>query len=264
MNIPVYIKAKSKRRLNVGKEIAEVNRLRLNYERRLTLKFIRLFQKIGKDAASVYQNGGRVENSLRDIDDEVAKLLRNHYSDVIPTFARRVVDGYKLTPDLTFQQYIDLYYVLFGALKVQAIANTTRNQILATIFAAEADTALGSREIARQIEERTSGAISRSRALTIARTETNSAASWASHKSAEDMPLTFKKQWSSVGDARTRAHHAAMNGVEVAENEDFVLRVNGQEFRMAYTHDPRGGPANVINCRCSTLYIADDDEIFGD
>lgn len=261
MTFPVAIKRRSKRRLNVAKEVAQVNRIRLSYERSATTRFIKLFEKYGRQAARLYPLGvqsGALTNGLR---DDVEKILRAHYADVISTFGQRVLDGYKF--ETRFEQMIDLYYLLYGADKVTSITNTTRNIIRGAIFAGEAE-ALGVSAIAKLIREKTGGSIGRARAATIARTETHAAASYATHETTQELPMTFRKEWSSVGDARTRSHHAAMNGVQVGADEDFIVRVNGTEYRMAHTHDPRGGAINNINCRCTTLYIADEDEIFRD
>lgn len=259
---PVYItKNRSKRRLNVAKEVATINRLRLNFERSLTDKLIRLFVRTGKQAASDYRRGGQVGGLAASFRQDLEDIMRPHYGEVISVFAGCMFDGYKLEP--RFEQLLDTYYLLFATARIVGINNTTRNIIRGAIFAGEAE-GLGVDAIAKLIVERTAGAMGRARSATIARTETHAAASYAQHQAADQMPLTFLKEWNSVGDSRTRPHHAAMNGVQVGENEDFVVRVNGQEYRMAHTHDPRGGAVNNINCRCVTLYIADDDEIFRD
>lgn len=259
---PVFItKARSKRRLNVAKEVATINRLRLNFERTLTGKLIRLFERTGRRAARDYKRGAQFGALAGDLERQLLDVMRPHYREVISLFAGRMFDGYKLEP--RFEQLLDKYLLLFAAQRIKGITNTTRNIIRGAIFAGEAE-ALGVGAIADLIVERTGGAMGRSRAATIARTETHGAASYAQYEAAEQMPLTFLKEWNSVGDSRTRPHHAAMNGVQVGEGEDFIVRVNGQEYRMAHTHDPRGGAVNNINCRCVTLYIADEDEIFRD
>ena len=261
MGFPVYIKARSRRRLNVAKEVATVNRLRLNYERTLTTKLIRLFGRTAQQAASDYKRGAQVGGLAATFRQDLEDIMRPHYGEVIATFAGRLFDGYKLDPE--FEQLLDTYYLLFATARIVGITNTTRNIIRGAIFAGEAE-ALGVDAIAKLIVERTAGAMGRSRAATIARTETHAASSYAQHQAAEQLPLTFRKEWSSVGDGRTRPHHAAMDGVQVGPDEDFIVRVNGIEYRMAHTHDPRGGAVNNINCRCVTLYIADEDEIFRD
>lgn len=221
---------------------------------------LRVFKDAGRRAANEYQYNQDANISLPIIQRDVERVLRAHYSSVITTFSNRVYENTKRTP---FELLIDQYLVLYGLDKVQKISATTRALILSAIFAGEGE-GLGVAAIAKLITERTSGAVGRARAATIARTETHAAASWATHTATQQQPLKYRKQWSAVSDGRTRSHHAAMNGTQIGPDDDFIVRVNGQEYRMAHTHDPRGGVINNVNCRCVTLYIADEDEIFRD
>lgn len=257
MGFPVYIKA-SRRRLSVGKEIREVNRLRLNYERRMMKRLMTLFAKSGRQAARAYENGADVRLALKDFPSEVSAVFRAHYASVIEAFGKRVLDGRK--QDTRFEQFIDEYYRR-QALIYSSITQTQYNQIFRAILIGEED-ALGVDAIAKLIVERTSGSIARARAATIARTETHGAASFATHELQGELDLPMIKRWSSVGDARTRDHHRAMNGVEVPYDEPFKVRVKGREYLMDHTHDPNGGAINNINCRCVTLYITDEDALF--
>jgi uncharacterized protein with gpF-like domain len=52
-----------------------------------------------------------------------------------------------------------------------------------------------------------------------------------------------------------------MNGVTVDLDEDFKVEYKGQIYPMQHAGDPRGGPANIINCRCVILYLEPDDVI---
>ena len=70
--------------------------------------------------------------------------------------------------------------------------------------------------------------------------------------------ITTIKQWVSTADARTRSAHAQMNGTKVSMDEDFMMP-NGT--RMGFVGDPRGGAANVVNCRCVIIYAEAEDVI---
>ncbi len=109
-------------------------------------------------------------------------------------------------------------------------------------------------QIAAGISNKFSG-INRSRANVIARTETHSAAGYANHdyheQASDSYGLKMIKQWVSTSDARTRQAHVIMNGSKVDMNEDFLMP-NGA--RMSFCGDAKGGAANVVNCRCVTLY----------
>lgn len=116
-------------------------------------------------------------------------------------------------------------------------------------------------QISKQIRTKYRG-INKSRAATIARTETHSATGAAQdnyHRSvASNYGIIMKKQWVSTSDARTRRNHSAMNGTIVEMDEDFLMPDGA---RMKHVGDPRGGAANVVNCRCVILYVDADDEI---
>jgi len=255
MSFPIFIKA-GRKRINVAKEVATVNKLRQSHERRLTFRIMQLFNRIAKEAAEEFEAGRNIENAFVSMPEELNSILRAHYSAVIETFANYASQDRKA--DSPFLYLINRYHELFTAQKVTAILFTTRVLIRRAIAQGDAE-GLGVASIGKLIREKTSGQIGRARAATIARTETHGAASWAQHEQHKEMNFPMKKRWVSVGDARTRQHHVAMNGKEVKMDEDFLVYYNGVEYPMAYTHDPRGGPGNNINCRCVTLYFLDDD-----
>tara|TARA_R110002167_G_scaffold34895_3_gene111469 strand:- start:770 stop:2317 length:1548 start_codon:yes stop_codon:yes gene_type:complete len=258
MNFPVFIKA-SRTRVSVSKEIREVSRLRLQFERSMQSRLMGVFKKVGKAAADEYQRSGSVSASLRPLDKDLELVFRGHYAAVVDKFGQRVYENRKLE---RFGQLIVQLYEREGAKKVVGISNTTRNIINRAILEGEKE-ALGVRPIAKLIEEKTFGAIGRARASTIARTETHAAASYATHQSTKELGLPAqRKQWVSVSDGRARPHHAAANGQEVGIDEPFIIRYKGQEVSMMYPHDGAGGGANNINCRCLAIYFADEDAIF--
>ena len=113
-------------------------------------------------------------------------------------------------------------------------------------------------QIARNIETQVRG-VSRTRAATIARTETHNAAGFAAHKYHQQVSADYGsnilKTWVATSDLRTRSAHAAANGQQVNMEEDFL--VGGA--LMKHTGDPRGGAKNNINCRCVIIYADQQD-----
>lgn len=97
----------------------------------------------------------------------------------------------------------------------------------------------------------------RYQALRIARTETTSAANYATLTSSDVSGVATDKVWVSAQDARTRKppqsefNHLAMNGVRIPTNEKF--NVNGDE--IMFPGDPQGDAGNVINCRCNIAIV---------
>ncbi|NBR40650.1 MAG: hypothetical protein EBT93_14750, partial [Alphaproteobacteria bacterium] len=260
MSFPIYIKA-GRKRVNVAKEVATVNKLRLSMERSLTSRMISLFKSVGNDAAREYRAGGVIDGAMANMKPKLNKILRAHYTSVIDTFAGFANQDRKA--DSPFQRLIERYHTTYTAQKVTGITETTRVMMQSVILSADEE-GLGVAGTAKLLREFGDGNISRARAATIARTETHGAASWAQHEQHKENDFPMIKRWVSVGDARTRDHHSAMNGTEVKMDDDFEVVYRGTVYPMAYTHDPRGGAANNINCRCVTLYFADDDVVFDD
>ena len=186
-------------------------------------------------------------------------VLEPHYRSVIDEFGLRVLRYRK--NESQFETLIRRYLVEFAALAITNIANTTRKRLRDVIVAAEAD-GVGVAAVSKAIFESMRGGFSKMRAATIARTETHNAASYASHESAKSLELPdLEKQWVSVNDPRTRSHHFAMNGIRVPMDDDFIVPYNGIEYFMSRPGDPRGGAANIINCRCALVYVMPDDDV---
>lgn len=258
MTFPVFIKA-SRSRISVAKEIREVNRLRTRYERSMTSRLMGVFKKVGREAAKEYKQSGRVSAALVPLKSDLEKVFNAHYTAVIKTFSDRVYDTRKYRP---FTDLVFAFIEKEGGNKIRGITATTGRQILQAITAGEKD-GEGVDAIAKRIVDKTSGAIGRSRAATIARTETHAAASYATHTATKELDLPAqKKRWVSVSDGRTRDHHRSANGQEVGIDEKFVIRYRGTEILMEYPHDGSGGAANNVNCRCLAIYFTDEDALF--
>ena len=108
--------------------------------------------------------------------------------------------------------------------------------------------------ISRMIAKKIGGNSAKSRAMTIARTETHKAANVSQFTRAEmaatDSGLDVQIEWISTNDGRVRDSHRSVNGKIIPMGESFS--VNGS--KMKYPSDPSGGAANVINCRCVLGY----------
>ncbi|MGA1739110.1 MAG: phage minor head protein [Candidatus Nanopelagicaceae bacterium] len=102
------------------------------------------------------------------------------------------------------------------------------------------------------------------RARRIARTEIISASNFGSLQGAISTNLEFKKQWLSTPDARTRDlpddsfDHRAANGQTVGKYEMFrIERKEGEPEELEFPGDPRGSAGNVIQCRCTQIYVTE-------
>lgn len=133
--------------------------------------------------------------------------------------------------------------------KVVSITNTATAKFKAVI---EEGTNKGwsNERIAKEIEKQFKKAAPYD-SMRIARTETHGAAMAGSDAGARATGLEMRKQWLAAGDARTRPAHIAADGQEAEMNGSFI--VDGE--RLAFPGDPGGSAANVIQCRCTVLYI---------
>lgn len=84
----------------------------------------------------------------------------------------------------------------------------------------------------------------------IAQTETMISLAEAGAVAADTLDVGFTKQWCIAG-IRTRETHAAMDGIEVDQNELFTLA----DCQMRWPHDSSfGAPAGeIINCACDVI-----------
>ena len=168
MTFPVFIKA-SKTRVSIAKEIKEVNRLRLQFERSMTSRLMLVFKRTGKSASAEYMRSGDINQSLVPLENDLRKVFETTYRAVIEKFADRVYTNRKAD---RFSQLVFDYTFMNAGAKITGIAETTGKLINKAILDGEKE-GLGASKIGKLIQERTSGSIGRSRAVTIARTETH-------------------------------------------------------------------------------------------
>ena len=71
---------------------------------------------------------------------------------------------------------------------------------------------------------------------------------------AQEMGINMTKQWYATKDNRTRTSHRTIDGERRAIDEPFT---NG----LMFPGDPDGEPAEVYNCRCTLLGVADEFEV---
>lgn len=260
MTFPVFIKA-SKTRVSIAKEIKEVNRLRMQFERSMTSRLMLVFKRTGKSASAEYMRSGDIYQSLIPLENDLRKVFEASYRAVIEKFADRVYTNRKAD---RFSQLVFDYTFMNAGAKITGIAETTGKLINKAILDGEKE-GLGASKIGKLIQERTFGSIGRSRAVTIARTETHAAASFATDTATRELALPAqRKRWVSVSDARTRTGHSAANGQEVGIDEKFLVPYKGATVEMSYPHDGSGGAGNNINCRCLAIYFTDEDALFDD
>jgi hypothetical protein len=194
----------------------------------------------------------------------LTRILDRHYRGVMPVFGlpvlEAVADMQKALPqEASFRDRMMAWIAVRGAQEVTAIANTTMDQAQRIINRVTSDAlieGLGQQETARALQaaiRQEGGALSRSRAGVIARTETHNAAMSAQHMAAEESGFPMRKVWSAARGERTRDDHADADGQTRRLDEPFL--VGGEE--LMYPGDPSGSPEQTINCRCVETFIVD-------
>lgn len=167
-----------------------------------------------------------------------------------------------------FEQFVREYAETYAGNKIQNLSNVTRKKVIKAVRDAQvAFLAEGSNidQLADAIRANV-GALyqdfSKSRALTIARTETSIAANAGSREAAKALQIpNLQKEWVSADDDRVRdfgdgdaTDHQVMNGVTEALEKKFSVPSLDGDDQMDGPGDPTAPPDQVINCRCVLVY----------
>jgi len=138
----------------------------------------------------------------------------------------------------------------WGAGRIDSITGSDLSR-MNTILSDGAAQGLTAQEIAGNLnnnfEELTTG-----RAMTIARTETQGAYSYAALDAAKDVAPNWSKEWATTSEKPRDAHDDADG--QVVEDLEEPFDVGGEE--LMYPGDPSGSEENVINCQCVVMYNA--------
>ena len=155
------------------------------------------------------------------------------------------------------QEMVD-YFLTIAGQKIQGITDTTLKYIQAVLADVQSRN-LSRREQARELERLlNSPDFNRARALTIARTESTTAANKGIQLGAESTDYVVEKFWIATLDKRTRIdHRIAASQPPIPINVPFI--VGGAE--MMYPGFPTAPADQVVNCRCvqAVQAVEDDD-----
>lgn len=258
----------SRGRISAQKELRKQLRIRNNLEKQLFKRLTSLFGRFVNVNAYLFREFGQYDPTIatRRLQEDLVPLIVNHYRKVFVTIFNNNNDSnlYQDTKDdvLIFDRNKDLEpflkeYFSTRELFLAGISQSLSNRV-DRIIKEGREEGLTLVEIARNIDRKVRP-ITRVRAATIARTETHNAASRAHHRYYEevskDLGSKIVKRWASTNDARTRSAHQIANGQTRDMEDDFI--VGG--LPMSHAGDPKGGPANVINCRCVIIYVDEQD-----
>jgi SPP1 gp7 family putative phage head morphogenesis protein len=219
-------------------------------ENRLRPKLIASRNKYIKDFSENYPDDKSF--IYADYENNLRKILYNHYELTIKVFSGKVAKN------LTKKSYTYYSRLLEWAStealsKSKLIGDTARSDVQ-NIISQGLSEGLGSNIITSNIRKLTG--LSGFRAATIARTETNTAATYATVETAneieKELEIVLVKEWLPTNDNRTRESHRLMRGNVILLNEKF--EVDGD--LMDRPSDPSASAENVINCRCGIAIYA--------
>lgn len=256
-------------KVNVRKQARIQARLRKNLERKVLKKYETAFRtRLRTTAKQLEDDNYDSASATVDFSNILIQVNTAHIEQVYMTVFKENDKKYKNE----IKQLEDYFSVFFD--RNIDIADLSRAYIqdrrlvlagVAENFTQQVDKIISDRiddaslfEISKEIRTKIPQ-ISKSRAALIARTETHSAVGHAQHAyhevAVDAFGVNLVKKWVATADGRTRSFHSSANGQEVPMDEDFL--VGGA--RMRFVGDPRGGARNVINCRCTVVYINADD-----
>jgi uncharacterized protein with gpF-like domain len=213
-------------------------------------------------SANSYANNGYIDNKvIEKHQKEMRAIAFKLYSNSIDLSSDRQfqsikhhfpVEMEKKDAQLDFQELAIDFITTYGMRLARQVSDTTIKQVNKTIDRSVQE-GLSTSETVSVIRDRAS-ILSRSRAMTIAVTETHNALSWAKNEStrliSDELGLELLKEWNTVEDERTRQSHREADGQKVGMDESFT--VGGESLR--YAGDINGSAANTINCRCTETY----------
>ncbi len=209
--------------------------------------------------AEDYAAGNTSNHPRVDHEAKLAAILFDHYKRVMPHFGdlmlkpvksrKRYFEHKAKTLGGTFYTRMLEWAQTRALNNASTIADTDMGDVRRAIEGGLSD-GLGNQEIARDIRSVTE--LTPYRASTIARTETQAAASFGAIEEArnaeQEIGIVLVKEWVPTLDNRTRpAHRDMANSPGIPLDQDFM--VGGEA--MDRPGDPKASAENVINCRCA-------------
>ncbi len=214
------------------------------------------------DANTVDEMRG-VNLNQKPLDD----LFLDLYTDVGSTFAKLSYNNLKQHMALETKQAPDFVermatFASTGHDRTRVIAINQGKEIQRLIGKA-LEEELGIAQAGERVKELVTQNINTYQAERIARTEILSASNFGSVEGAKSTGLPLMKQWISVLGDSTRNGHSTAHGTVVdlydENGGDGVFEVGGEFLRFA--GDPNGRPDNIINCRCTQVFLTKEEAL---
>ena len=199
--------------------------------------------------------------------EDFEKIYEQIYTDIGLKFANWYYkNGEKYLPK-SLSEYQTLWAGMFAsygkqiaAQRVSLVSGTAKQTLISItqrLLNDEYYQKLGPQEQARILRNQFNR-YAQYQAERLVRTESTNAANYAAEVAASSLfdGQSLTKTWITARDARVRMAHQSMNGKNIPINEVFI--VNGEQMKRPGDTSLGASASNVINCRCSLLYIPDD------
>jgi SPP1 gp7 family putative phage head morphogenesis protein len=256
--------------MTIATSSSDKEREKRRFSRLIDIISIKYSNKIKKSikkailkASKVYYEQGHLTLGLMDYHRrELRAIAFQMYSNSIDLASERQFQSIKHVFNLNMEKkdaatnfhQLAFDFIMQNGMKLaKQVTETTEKNVLGAILRSQQE-GLSVDETVSVIRDR-GDTLSRSRAITIAVTETHNALSWAKHEStrqiSDELNLGLRKEWAAVEDDRTRPSHASADGQRVDMDDNFI--VGGEE--MKYPGDTNASAANTINCRCTETYV---------
>jgi len=250
---------------------------RADYERQMDIAERSQIRVFNKFLFENYQKGIRQQLTTGSVSyeslfqtDQLIDLYSDLYSEVGLRFAKFYTKEFQhLSRKATLQE--NTWQELFGhAGRVYAgdmvtlVSGTKKDhlkQVLRRLFSDVEFQAMGVEEKARILNNQFKG-YSRNEAVRLVRTESGTAANYATSVAAKDLfdPNELVKEWMAGMDGRERLSHRNADGDIVDFDKPFKVGITRRRGAtqmivgyedMMYPSDPTASAANRINCRCT-------------
>lgn len=239
------------------RELALQLRMRAAFEISLSKKAYSLLNSMANDVSKKYeQNGmGGLQTSFLPYIEKFTILFEKFYSQIAKNFAKRFDDELKKSfisyekKQTLFEELISSFIDYIAPIRADLIVGTTQEQTF-DVIRDGIDNQLSVYEISRNIYDKIGGDSARSRARTIAITETHIASNQSNFLMAKSTPIIKTKEWLATEDSSTRPDHAKIDGTSIPIADTFIV---GGEYMNA-PGDPNASAKQVVNCRCTLIY----------
>ena len=225
-----------------------------NNKSKIANVFLNFADRIRDNNSEYFAEDNLINIDYKEFKDEMLMVL----SIIFKTTAHHTAEyvnnlfGWNLKTDAieaVADEAIEEYNNTYAAIKVKYITDTTRKVINRIIAQGQKD-GLNVEDIAQNIVNRVEG-MSKSRAMTISRTETSDSVNNTHNKTAKEAGMKYK-EWMHTDAGKTpRKNHQAISGKKIKIDKLFDL---GGGVRAEYPHDPDLPAKEVINCYCLCVY----------